>query len=108
MKVKCLYTLLVRCRDVFILRMGAYEMTNYVNVNTLQVSEVLYNFINEEALPNTGVDQQHFWDNFEKLIQKFTPENRALLAERENIQTQISSWHKNNKGEIDEKNIKRS
>lgn len=106
MKVKCLYTLLVRCRDVFILRMGAYEMTNYVNVNTLQVSEVLYNFINEEALPNTGVDQQHFWDNFEKLIQKFTPENRALLAERENIQTQISSWHKNNKGEIDEKKYK--
>lgn len=81
-------------------------MTNYVNVNSLQVSEILYNFINEEALPNTGVDQQHFWGKFEKLIQKFTPENRALLAEREKMQTQISGWHKNNKGEIDEKKYK--
>ncbi len=86
--------------------MGAYGMTNYVNVNKLQVSEVLYNFINEEALPNSGIDQSSFWKELEQLIQKFTPENKALLTERDTMQREISSWHKENEGEIDEKKYK--
>lgn len=81
-------------------------MTNYVNVNSLKVSEVLYNFINEEAIPNTGIGQENFWTQFEQLVQKFTPENKAVLEEREALQNKISSWHKNNQGEINAEEYK--
>ena len=69
-------------------------MTNYVQVNNLQVSEILYNFINEQALPNTGVDQQEFWAGFDRLIHKLSPVNKELLIKRDVLQDKIHTWHK--------------
>ncbi len=36
-------------------------MTGRVDAHGLQVARVLYDFVNEKALPDTGVDQDHFW-----------------------------------------------
>lgn len=41
-------------------------VTNYVQVGNLQVAEVLFQFINEQVLPNSGVEQTAFWDGFDK------------------------------------------
>jgi len=73
-------------------------VTNYVQVGNLQVAEVLFQFINERVLPNSGVEQTAFWNGFDQLIQELAPENKALLAKRDTLQTQINEWHKGNKG----------
>ncbi|RBW69803.1 malate synthase G [Bacillus taeanensis] len=71
-------------------------MENYVKVGNLQVAEVLHEFINEEALPKSGVNREQFWTNFEKLIDDFTPKNKALLARRDELQKEINAWHREN------------
>lgn len=73
-------------------------VTNYVQVGNLQVAEVLFQFINEQVLPNSGVEQTGFWDGFDKLVHELAPENKALLAQRDALQVQINEWHKGNKG----------
>lgn len=73
-------------------------VTNYVQVGNLQVAEVLFQFINEQVLPNSGVEQTAFWDGFDKLVHELAHENKALLAQRDALQVQINEWHKGNKG----------
>lgn len=77
-----------------------------MQVDNLQVTKIFYDFINKEALPNSGVEQEAFWADFSQLIQTFTPENNKLLAERKEIQRQINNWHQQQKGKIDEKQYK--
>lgn len=72
-------------------------MTQYVKIGNLQVATVLAEFINKNALPGTGVDQEKFWADFEKLIDDLAPKNRELLAVRDDMQKKINEWHKENK-----------
>ena len=62
----------------------------------LKVSPALYSFIDKEALPGSGVDPDKFWSGFAALAVKLMPQNRALLAERDRLQTAIDGWHKAN------------
>ena len=39
----------------------------YVSVNNLSVSEVLFNFVNLEALEGTNIDKKKFWRRFLKI-----------------------------------------
>jgi malate synthase len=71
-------------------------MSNYVNVGDLQVASQLYEFINAEALPGIQVDQDTFWAGFEKIIRDLTPRNKQLLAKRDELQTKINRWHREN------------
>lgn len=82
-------------------------MTNYVPVHNLQVSQQLFEFINEEALPNSGIEKETFWAKFSQLIQTFTAENTRLLAERTFFQGKINEWHQNHKGELHPKQYKK-
>ncbi|OYX22692.1 MAG: malate synthase G, partial [Rhodobacterales bacterium 32-66-7] len=59
----------------------------------LQVATVLSRFIEEEALPGTGIPPAAFWQGFASLLHDFTPQNRALLARRDTLQSQIDAWH---------------
>ena len=76
---------------------GDICMTNYVQVGNLQVADVLLQFINEQVLPDSGVEQQAFWAGFDQLIHELAPENKALLAHRDQLQDKINQWHKENK-----------
>jgi malate synthase len=76
-------------------------MTNYIQVNDLQVSQLLYEFVNSEALPNTGLDQKKFWSDFSTLIHELSPENKQLLAERVKLQKQIDEWHREHQQSFD-------
>ena len=81
-------------------------MTNYVQIGNLQVAEQLMNFVNTQVLPESGVTQQAFWAGFDQLIHELAPENKALLARRDELQTQINAWHKENKGNFEFANYK--
>ncbi len=73
-------------------------MSDRVDAGGLQVSKDLYDFINTQALPGTGVDQAHFWDSFGAIVRDLTPKNKELLAIREDIQAKIDDWHKDRRG----------
>lgn len=72
-------------------------MTGYVNVGSIKVAESLYEFLNNEALPNTKVDVEQFWEDFEKIFVDFTPRNNDLLNKRQQLQDDISAWHRKHK-----------
>ena len=71
-----------------------------IEVGGLQVAEELYRFVNEEAMPGTGVDQDHFWSQFAAIVEELAPRNRELLAKRDSLQSQINDWYKANKGKF--------
>ena len=72
-------------------------MTNRIQRGDLQVSEVLDKLISEKVCVNIDVEPDHFWNSFNAIVKEFTPRNKALLAEREELQTKIDTWHKENK-----------
>ncbi len=57
------------------------------------MAEVLARFIEDEALPGTGITAGTFWSGLAGLAGDFAPQNRALLARREELQTKIDAWH---------------
>ncbi len=59
----------------------------------LSVEEGLVDFIENTALPDTGVSQNNFWFGLSSLIKEMTPENRKLLRVREELQDKIDKWH---------------
>ena len=59
----------------------------------LNVEEGLVDFIENKALPDTGVSQDNFWLGLSSLIKEMTPENRKLLQAREELQDKIDKWH---------------
>ena len=81
-------------------------MTNYIQVGNLQVADLLFNFINDQVLPESGVKQTAFWDGLDQLIHELAPENKALLTHRDALQEKINNWHKENKGNFEYANYK--
>jgi malate synthase len=71
-------------------------VTNYKQVGNLKVAPVLYQFINEEALPGSGLSTENFWSDFEALVTELTPVNKRLLEKRDQLQAQINAWHQEN------------
>lgn len=75
-------------------------MTERVQVGGLQVAKALYDFINNEAIPGTGIAAGQFWAGAEAVINELAPKNRALLAKRDELQAQIDAWHQARKGQV--------
>lgn len=69
-------------------------MVRYTKKGKLQVADVLYDFINSEVLPGSGVNQGDFWSGLEKIVEELTPENTALLDRRNELQEKIDEWHR--------------
>jgi len=69
-------------------------MVSRVERHRLQVAEELARFVEDEALPGTGVDTDAFWEAFSALAHDLAPKNRALLATRAVLQGKIDQWHK--------------
>jgi len=75
-------------------------MTERVSCQRLQVAANLKRFIEEEALPGSGVDAAAFWSGFDALVHDLAPKNAALLAERDRIQAEVDAWHRAHPGPI--------
>ncbi|MEV4933738.1 malate synthase G [Sphingobium sp. LSP13-1-1.1] len=74
-------------------------MTSMTDRAGLQVAQALASFIEERALPNTGIDADAFWRGVAAIFAQFAPENAALLAKRDSIQAQIDAWHQERAGQ---------
>ena len=74
-------------------------MTKYIERDQLKIAPQLVEFIETEALPDTGVASDVFWAGLSKLVHELGPKNRALLQKREDIQSQIDAWHVARRGQ---------
>jgi malate synthase len=66
---------------------------NRVQVGGLDVAEVLYRFVMDEALPGVRVEPDIFWAGADALLHEFGPRNRQLLARRAELQNAIDEFH---------------
>jgi len=69
-------------------------MVDRVSVHGLAVARTLHDFIAREALPGSGVNPEKFWAGLAVLATRLMPQNKALLAERDRLQSAIDAWHK--------------
>jgi malate synthase len=69
-------------------------MQDYIQRGRMQVATILDKFINEQALPGSGVEKDGFWQGFEAILAEFVGQNKALLATRDELQAQIDVYHK--------------
>ncbi len=60
----------------------------------MEVAAVLRRFVEEEAIPGTGVEAGAFWAAYERTLRGLGPKNAALLAERDALQARIDAWHR--------------
>ncbi|MCP2074905.1 UNVERIFIED_ORG: malate synthase [Pseudomonas lini] len=74
-------------------------MTEHVQVGGLQVAKVLFDFVNNEAIPGTGLTADAFWAGADKVIHDLAPKNKALLAKRDDFQARIDAWHQARAGQ---------
>ncbi|MEP4379571.1 MAG: malate synthase G [Alphaproteobacteria bacterium] len=72
-------------------------MSEMVQVGNIQVAGELYNFINDEAVPGTGIEPDAFWASVDEIVNDLGPRNRELLEKRDALQSQIDAWHKANR-----------
>ncbi|MFB6348822.1 malate synthase G [Moraxella marmotae] len=75
--------------------------TTRITKGSLAIDQILFDFIEKEALPLSGVSSDDFWAGFEAIIKDLTPKNKALLARREQLQAQIDQWHTDNAYDLD-------
>ena len=73
-------------------------MTERIEKFGLQVARSLYDMIENEALPGTGVGSDTFWKGLSGLVHDKGPKNRALLARRDELQASIDAWHRERRG----------
>ncbi|HEX3349611.1 MAG TPA: malate synthase G, partial [Acetobacteraceae bacterium] len=59
----------------------------------LRIAPELKAFVDDEAIPGTGLDPSTFWTAFARIVADFAPRDAALLAKRDELQAKIDAWH---------------
>ena len=67
-------------------------MDGYIDRAGLEVAKPLVSFIEARALPGLDLDADAFWRGVADIFARFAPDNRALLARRDALQTEIDAW----------------
>ncbi len=76
----------------------------YTLIGKSKINTNFYDFVNNEVLPDTGLDKSDFWQNFISAANDLVPENNDLINERTDIQSKIDKWMIDNKGNFDYNN----
>ncbi|AKK08255.1 malate synthase G [Corynebacterium testudinoris] len=77
------------------------DTTERIEVAGLQVDKVLHDFLTGSVLPTVGIDADEFFTGFAEIVKDFTPRNKALLARRDELQTQLDEHFRANPGQPD-------
>ena len=68
-----------------------------VQIAELSIAPVLHRFVEEEALPDSGVDPDRFWQGLADLVHQHGPRNRQLLERRTELQARLDAWHRDHR-----------
>ncbi len=69
-------------------------MDTFIDKAGLSVAEPLVRFIEDRALPQTGITAQRLWTGLAEIFSRFGPENFRLLEKRDALQAEIDDWHR--------------
>lgn len=75
------------------------SMDKVVELGALKINKALYDFIKDEALPQTKITVEHFWNAFEQTLLKLAPKNLLLLQTRDLMQAKLDAWYLAHKGQ---------
>lgn len=76
-------------------------MPEYIEVGNLKIAKQIFDLVNDEIAPGTGIEVSSFWRSLENIVTELAPENKALLKKRDDIQEKIDHWHINNPAPYD-------
>jgi malate synthase len=74
-------------------------MVERIDKAGLKVATELATFVEQRALPGTGLSADAFWQGTAAVFARFAPENAALLTVRDTMQAQIDDWHEARAGQ---------
>jgi len=74
-------------------------MTAYETRAGLSVAPELVRFVEGDVLPGLGIAAEGFWTGVAEVFGRFAPENRALLARRDDLQARIDDWYRGRRGQ---------
>ncbi|MEV8467424.1 malate synthase G [Fluviibacterium sp. DFM31] len=77
---------------------GTQSTPRYLDRGDLKVDPTLTAFLEEQALPGTGIDADAFWSGFSGLVAEFGPRIRSALAYRATMQEKLDAWHRDHRG----------
>ena len=78
------------------LRSRKNNLSDYKELNNLFVEKQFFEFIESELLPSISISSEKFWIELNQIIEKFSPCNTSLLAERDVLQ-KIDAWYASKK-----------
>ncbi len=73
-------------------------MSATVAVDKIKIDKALYDFVNDEAIPGSGIDASQFWTGFAAMTAAKVGRNAELLQRRDQLQAKIDAWHLQNPG----------
>lgn len=76
-------------------------MSDRIEVSGLSVDKNLYELIEQEIAPGTGVEPLQFWQSLADINAALGSDNRDFLNQRDQIQEKLDDWHKTHFGQID-------
>ncbi|MDG2500861.1 MAG: malate synthase G [Porticoccaceae bacterium] len=76
-------------------------MSEHIERAGLRIAKPIYDLVNDQICPGTGVDVESFWENFAAIIDDFAAKNRELLGKRDDMQAQIDAWHLSSRADFD-------
>ena len=65
-------------------------MTERVNEGKLSISTSLHALLEQEIAPDLNLDTAKFWQDFQKISEKYISINEELLEKREELQKKIA------------------
>lgn len=75
-------------------------MPDFDRVGELEIDSSLKAFVEADVLPGSGVDSKSFWTGFGALLGELSPENKHLLARREELQARIDERNERLEGRV--------
>jgi malate synthase len=74
---------------------------NRIECSGLSVARELYDLVNDDIIPGTGLNPDEFWEGLAGIINDLAPKNRDLLERRDDLRARINQWHQDHLGDID-------
>jgi malate synthase len=69
-------------------------MNKRVDQCGLSIDSALFELVESEICPGTGVSIEQFWLGLANIVEELGPVNKVHLTLRDTLQSSLDSWHK--------------